>query len=76
MQARMLSETRTALVTREVELKREPTEEARSKARIKSGVIAELARCDAGWCRVKIGRQSGWLPQTDLWGTEVATDNL
>lgn len=76
MQARMLSETRTALITRDVELKREPMSEARSKAQIKSGVIAELSTCETGWCRVKIGRQTGWVQQSDLWGTEVATDNL
>lgn len=76
MQARMLSETRTALITRDIELKREPMSEARSKAQIKSGVIAELSTCETGWCRVKIGRQTGWVPQSDLWGTQVETDNL
>lgn len=76
VQARMLSDTRTALVTREVELKRGPEAEARSKARLKAGVIAELSTCDGGWCKVKVGRETGWLPQSDLWGTEVATGNL
>ena len=76
MQARMLSETRTALVTRDVDLKRKPSDDAPSKARLKSGVITELTGCEQGWCKIKVGRQSGWLPQSDLWGTEVATDNL
>ncbi len=76
MQARMLSETRTALVTRETELKRSPTEESASKARLKSGVIAELSVCENGWCKIKVGRETGWLPQSELWGTQVATGNL
>ncbi len=76
MQARMLSETRTTLVTRDIELKQKPSAEARAKAHLKAGVIAELTTCDAGWCKIKIGRQSGWLPQSELWGTEVATDDL
>ncbi|MCR9269021.1 MAG: SH3 domain-containing protein [Hyphomonadaceae bacterium] len=76
MQARMLSETRTALVTGEVELKRAPDPEARSKAHLKQGVIAELIACDNGWCEIEIGRKSGYLPETALWGTEVATGKL
>lgn len=76
MQARMLSETRTALVTRETELKRNPTKESASKARLKSGVIAELSVCENGWCKIKVGRETGWLPQSELWGTQVATGNL
>lgn len=76
MQARMLTETRTALITREVELKRAPDSESRSKARLKPGVIAQLNACEQGWCEVKIGRDSGWLRQSDLWGTQVATGKL
>ncbi len=76
MQSRMLSDQRTALVTRDIDLKRKPSEDAAGKARLKSGVIAELGACEEGWCAVKIDRQSGWLPQTVLWGTEVATGKL
>ena len=76
MQARMLSGTRTALVTRDIELKRNPDTEAMAKARLKPGVIAQLLECEADWCKVEIGRQSGWLPESALWGTEVATGKL
>lgn len=76
MQARMLADKRNVLVTREAELKRKPDTGAASKARLKPGVIAELGKCAEGWCAVEIGRQSGWLPETALWGTEVATGKL
>ena len=76
VQARMLSETRTALVTRDVELKRDPAQASPSKARLKSGLIAELTICEAGWCKIKVGRETGWLPTSELWGTDVATGNL
>ncbi len=76
MQARMLSAERTALVTKEVELKREPHEAARSKARLKQGVIAELIGCEDGWCEIELERQSGWVPKRILWGTEAATGRL
>ena len=76
MQARMLSTQRTALVTKEVELKRDPHEASRSKARIKTGVIAELIACEEGWCEIETGRQSGWVPKRVLWGTETSTGKL
>ena len=76
MQARMLSETRTVIVTQEIELKRDPNADSRSKAHIKSGVIAELSGCADGWCEIEIGRKSGWLPRTSLWGTETGTGKL
>lgn len=76
MQARMLSAQRTALITVETELKRDPDDAARSKARLKPGVIAELEACEQGWCKVEIERKSGYLPQSALWGTEIETGNL
>jgi SH3-like domain-containing protein len=52
----------------------------RANPHAKSGVVAllaprapaELERCDKGWCRVRIGRVSGWALASDLWG--VAED--
>jgi SH3-like domain-containing protein len=34
--------------------------------------IAELDRCDKGWCHVRIGRTSGWTRESDLWGAVEA----
>ena len=76
MQARMLSETRTAMITHEVELKRAPETEARSKAHLKPGVIATLGTCDNGWCEIEVDRKSGYLPESALWGTQLATGKL
>lgn len=76
VQARMLSENRTGLVMRDVKLKRRPEESARAKAHVRAGVIAELQDCETGWCRVKIGRDTGWIQQSDLWGTEIGTGAL
>lgn len=76
MQARMLSDQRTVLITQEVELKRKPDEAARSRARLKAGVIAELGDCHDAWCAIEVGNQSGWVPELVLWGTETATGSL
>jgi len=32
--------------------------------------LAELDRCDKdGWCKLKAGRGSGWVPAAEVWGT-------
>ncbi|MEL6723968.1 MAG: SH3 domain-containing protein [Pseudomonadota bacterium] len=76
MQARMLSDTRTAMITREVELRRAPGTDSRAKAHLRPGVIAELGDCENGWCEIEIDRKSGFLPESALWGNEIATGNL
>ena len=76
MQARMLSATRTALITRDVELKRRPGADSPARARLKPGVIVELGECDQGWCEIEIGRDNGWVAKSDLWGAEIGTGKL
>ena len=32
--------------------------------------LAELDRCDkTGWCKLKAGHASGWVPAAEVWGT-------
>jgi SH3-like domain-containing protein len=32
--------------------------------------LAELDRCDKdGWCKLKAGHASGWVPAAQVWGT-------
>lgn len=76
MQARMLSDDRTVVTTKDVELRRKPDADARAKAKLKANVIAELQSCENGWCKVEVDRKTGWLPQASLWGVELATGNL
>lgn len=30
--------------------------------------LADLDRCDAGWCRVRVGNTIGWVPSDQIWG--------
>lgn len=76
MQARMLSEKRTALVTQEAELKRSPEVDAPGRAKLKAGVIVTLDTCEAGWCKVEVERDEGWIASDVLWGSEVATSKM
>lgn len=50
------------------ELRRSPVPDARVVLRAESGVMGELDRCEAGWCRVEIEGTSGWMPAEALWG--------
>ncbi len=37
-------------------------------AKLQSGVIVNIRRCDGGWCQVYGQGYKGYVPQTDLWG--------
>jgi SH3-like domain-containing protein len=69
----MLSGRRTAIVKPWAKgelLNMFATAEATSPlaARIQSGVIADVRRCDGTWCRLSGPGFDGWMRQTNLWG--------
>jgi SH3-like domain-containing protein len=71
----LLSGRRTALVapwtrTRNetVTLHRQADQSSAIVARLEPGVIANVESCDRSWCRVRIARYEGYLPQERLWG--------
>lgn len=37
-------------------------------ARVKAGVVAELAQCDGEWCEIAAGGYQGYVEQRMLWG--------
>ena len=37
-------------------------------ARLQAGVVAQVKRCAAGWCRVAGEGFDGWIEQQRLWG--------
>lgn len=76
MQARMLSVDRKVVAIDETILYRKPGTDAVKRATLKPGVIADLELCDGMWCRVRIGRETGWIEKTSLWGVETATGGL
>lgn len=44
--------------------------DARVRAFLQGRALADLDRCDKGWCRVKAGPASGWAPAGELWGVQ------
>lgn len=73
MQANMLTEKRTAMVTGGVRpLRAQPAADAAVAWRAEAGVIGRLRRCEAGWCELDIAGKRGWIETSQLWG--VAPD--
>lgn len=70
----LLSGDRTAIVTPwqkrtdMVEMLDAPQPSARLVARIESGVITAVSKCENGWCELSAGQASGYVRQNQLWG--------
>ena len=45
-----------------------PRADAPVAAYLAQHALADLGRCDKDWCRVRVGRISGWSQASDLWG--------
>lgn len=48
---------------------RSPKADAAPAAFLNVRAMAELVRCHKGWCKVKAGRATGWIPEGSIWGT-------
>lgn len=69
----MLSGRRTAVVKpwakqEMLDLRQKPDADAPLAARLQSGVIADVRRCDGNWCELTGPGFAGWIQQTNLWG--------
>lgn len=68
----LLSPRRSVIVTgtQSQELRTKPKDDARIKSHVRPRALAFLDKCRDDHCRVTIGRESGWLEQRTLWGTQ------
>jgi SH3-like domain-containing protein len=66
----MLSGRRTGIVIGDAPrpLRRDPQADSVALALVEPGVLAQLLKCGAAWCRVDLKGRRGWLPRTDVWG--------
>lgn len=69
----LLSGRRTAVVTPRskeelVPLNESPETTGSVTAKLQSGVVAGVKRCNGGWCRISGEGFDGWIPQERLWG--------
>lgn len=69
MAARLLSRTRTAIVTGGTRPMREsPNESAPVAYRAEAGVVGRISDCRDGWCRFDVKGRRGWIETAHIWG--------
>jgi SH3-like domain-containing protein len=72
MLQRLLSDTRTALVTgaEPRPLHETPRESSRVKYRAEPGVVGRISKCAGGWCLFDVAGRQGYIRQDHIWGVE------
>lgn len=69
MAARLLSRTRTAIVTGEIRPMREDASTSAAVAyRAEPGVVGRITECKAGWCLFDVKGRKGWIQTDHIWG--------
>ncbi len=69
MAARLLSRTRTAIVTGDIRpLREEASASAAIAYRAEPGVVGRIIECGDGWCRFDVKGRSGWIQTDHIWG--------
>lgn len=69
MAARLLSRTRTAIVTGEIRPMREAPDPAAAVAyRAEPGVVGRISECSGSWCRFDVKGRRGWIHTDHIWG--------
>lgn len=69
MAARLLSRTRTAIVTDEIRaMREEPNASAPVAYRAQPGVVGRITDCKDGWCLFDVKGRKGWIQTDHIWG--------
>lgn len=69
MHVRLLSDTKTGIVTAPVApLRESPRDDSRALFRAEKGVVGRLSSCTADWCAFDVRGQRGYIRITDMWG--------
>jgi SH3-like domain-containing protein len=67
---RMVDGRRTAMRVQPtpLALHAQPKAGAKVNAYLAGRATANLDRCEKGWCRLKADGESGWAPESEIWG--------
>ena len=69
MAARLLSRTRTAIVTGSIRPMREDASVSAAVAyRAEPGVVGRISDCKNGWCLFDVKGRKGWIQTDHIWG--------
>lgn len=72
MLQRLLSDTRTALVTgtEKRPMRQDPAEESRIRYLAEPGVVGRLSKCARGWCLLDVRGRQGYIRAEHFWGLD------
>lgn len=69
MQANLLSEDRTAIVTGAIRpMRASPDSDAPIAWRAEPGVVGRISDCKDGWCRFDVRGRAGYIEVAHIWG--------
>jgi SH3-like domain-containing protein len=75
MQANLLTENRTAIVTDQIATLRDrPQSSGRVQYRAQPGVVGRVSKCSAGWCWFDARGRAGFVEAIHLWGVDPGED--
>ena len=57
-----------ALGAQPIAMRREPKIAAPAAGLLNARALAQLSRCDGGWCKVSAGGVTGWVGAAQVWG--------
>ena len=64
----MLTKSKSLITTSEKILFRKPTMYSKPLAKLDSGRLLIIKKCNEYWCNVKSGQYSGWIDKAHIWG--------
>ena len=72
MQANLLSEARTAMVSAKepIDMRDRPADQGKLLWRAAPGVVGRITQCAEGWCRFDVKGQAGFVEIAGLWGVD------
>lgn len=69
MAARLLSRTRTAIVTGAIRPMRATADDSAAISyRAEPGVVGRISECQNGWCQFDVTGRKGWIRTEHIWG--------
>lgn len=73
MQANLVSDTRTAIVTGDIaELRDSPSQAGKVNWRAAVGVVGRISQCGKGWCYFDVKGRGGFIEISNIWGVDSA----
>jgi SH3-like domain-containing protein len=72
MLQRLLSDSRTALVTGDAPraMRQDPGADSKVRYLAQPGVVGRLSKCSGGWCLLDVGGRQGYISTDHFWGLD------